>query len=220
MCQRSFTRQIPSVCVRKRSKQPVWKAGLRGPGVIWLCTCPGAVAGAAQTMTSAGARTHDAATTTEAGRQRTRERSGEQMPCRQRGLAPPASPVRYVHKGARGREGGVDPWTSPMLDAGVDLRDVQVAARHADPRTMMRYDRARRTSTATPTTSSLPTLPPAHSPRSQPELPMSGRGAMLCPWVDSRVGKNLEPSTDFGPCRRWPLGELSSSPCLGWSSAT
>ena len=29
-----------------------------------------------------------------------------------------------------------------MLDAGVDLRDVQIAARHADPRTTMRYDRA------------------------------------------------------------------------------
>lgn len=26
-----------------------------------------------------------------------------------------------------------------MLDAGVDLRDVQIAARHADPRTTMRY---------------------------------------------------------------------------------
>jgi Phage integrase family len=30
-----------------------------------------------------------------------------------------------------------------MLDAGVDLRDVQIAARNADPRTTMRYDRAR-----------------------------------------------------------------------------
>jgi integrase/recombinase XerD len=30
-----------------------------------------------------------------------------------------------------------------MLDAGVDLGDVQIAARHADPRTTMRYDRAR-----------------------------------------------------------------------------
>jgi hypothetical protein len=31
-----------------------------------------------------------------------------------------------------------------MLDAGVDLRDVQIAARHAAPRTTMRYDRARK----------------------------------------------------------------------------
>jgi len=30
-----------------------------------------------------------------------------------------------------------------MLDVGVDLRDVQIAARHADPRTTMRYERAR-----------------------------------------------------------------------------
>jgi hypothetical protein len=30
-----------------------------------------------------------------------------------------------------------------MLDAGVGLRDVQIAARHADPRTTMRHDRAR-----------------------------------------------------------------------------
>ena len=30
-----------------------------------------------------------------------------------------------------------------MLGAGVDLRDVQIAARHADRRTTMRYDRAR-----------------------------------------------------------------------------
>ena len=30
-----------------------------------------------------------------------------------------------------------------VLDAGVPLRDVQEAASHADPRTTMRYDRAR-----------------------------------------------------------------------------
>ncbi len=40
-------------------------------------------------------------------------------------------------------------FVTTMLDAGVDLRDVQIAARHADPRTTMRYDRAERTSTDT-----------------------------------------------------------------------
>jgi integrase/recombinase XerD len=32
---------------------------------------------------------------------------------------------------------------STSLDAGVPLRDVQEAASHADPRTTLRYDRAR-----------------------------------------------------------------------------
>ena len=31
-----------------------------------------------------------------------------------------------------------------MPGAGVDLRDVQIAARHADPRTTMLFDRARK----------------------------------------------------------------------------
>ncbi len=31
-----------------------------------------------------------------------------------------------------------------MLDAGRDMRDVQIAPRHADPRTTTRYDRARK----------------------------------------------------------------------------
>ena len=35
-------------------------------------------------------------------------------------------------------------FVTTMLDAGVDLRNVQIAARHADPRTTMRYDRARK----------------------------------------------------------------------------
>ena len=33
-------------------------------------------------------------------------------------------------------------YVTTMLDAGVDRRDVQIAARHADPRPTMRYDRA------------------------------------------------------------------------------
>jgi integrase len=34
-------------------------------------------------------------------------------------------------------------FVTTSFDAGVDLRDVQIAARHADLRTTMRYDRAR-----------------------------------------------------------------------------
>ncbi|WP_030443697.1 tyrosine-type recombinase/integrase [Actinoplanes subtropicus] len=35
-------------------------------------------------------------------------------------------------------------FVTTMLDAGVSLRDAQIAARHADPKTTMRYDRARK----------------------------------------------------------------------------
>ena len=48
------------------------------------------------------------------------------------------------------------------LDAGVPLRDVQEAASHADPRTTMRYDRARSPSTAT-SPRSLPPSSPAQA---------------------------------------------------------
>ena len=35
-------------------------------------------------------------------------------------------------------------FVTTMLDAGVSLRDVQIDARHADTRTTMRYERARK----------------------------------------------------------------------------
>ncbi len=35
-------------------------------------------------------------------------------------------------------------FVTTMLDAGISLRGVRIAARHADPRTTMRYDRARK----------------------------------------------------------------------------
>ena len=86
-------------------------------------------------------------------------------------------------------------FVTTMLDAGVDLRDVQIAARHADPRTTMRYDRARRTSTATPTTSWPPTWPPAPdqppSPAAQagrrPALPKSERWISACLGADPHI---------------------------------
>jgi integrase len=52
-------------------------------------------------------------------------------------LAAPELPSRSVRTPCATR-------SSPAaLDAGVPLRDVQEAASHADPRTTMRYDRAR-----------------------------------------------------------------------------
>jgi integrase len=48
------------------------------------------------------------------------------------GIAKPISPHTLRHA-----------FITAALDAGVPLRDVQEAASHADPRTTMRYDRAR-----------------------------------------------------------------------------
>ena len=58
--------------------------------------------------------------------------------------------LRHLAQHAGVRVTGLHPhmlrhtFVTTMLDAGVDLRDVQIAARHADPRTTMRYDRARK----------------------------------------------------------------------------
>jgi hypothetical protein len=76
-------------------------------------------------------------------------------------------------------------FVTTMLDAGVDLRDVQIAARHADPRTTMRYDRARNNLDRHPTTSSPPTWPPA--PDWCPTLPRSGRLRVGVHGGDARV---------------------------------
>ena len=61
-------------------------------------------------------------------------------------MAPGGSSAR-----SRARPGSARPWVrtrcgtfiTAALDACVPLRDVQEAASHADPRTTMRYDRAR-----------------------------------------------------------------------------
>jgi integrase/recombinase XerD len=51
---------------------------------------------------------------------------------RRAGIAKPVGPHTLRHA-----------FITAALDAGVPLRDVQEAASHADPRTIMRYDRAR-----------------------------------------------------------------------------
>ena len=60
---------------------------------------------------------------------------------------------RREDRATRGTQAGITKRVGPhtlrhafitaALDAGVPLRDVQEAASHADPRTTMRYDRAR-----------------------------------------------------------------------------
>jgi len=64
------------------------------------------------------------------------------------GTPPPAACGTWPSTRAYGSPGHIPtcsgtPSLSTMLDARVDLRDVQIAARHADPRTTTRYDRAR-----------------------------------------------------------------------------
>jgi len=72
-------------------------------------------------------------------------------------------------------------FVTTMLDAGVDLRDVQIAARHADPRTTMRYDRARKNLDRHPNY----ILAPTWRPERDGELP--GR-ADVSEWGTSGIG--------------------------------
>jgi len=65
-------------------------------------------------------------------------------------------------------------FVTTMLDAGVDLRDVQIAARHADPRTTMRYDRARNNLDRHPNYILAASWPPERD-----QLPRSGRSGGL-----------------------------------------
>lgn len=62
-------------------------------------------------------------------------------------------------------------FVTTMLDAGVDLRDVQIATHHADPRTTMRCDRARKNLNRHLSTSSRLKWPRA------PDLRREGTGA-------------------------------------------
>jgi integrase/recombinase XerD len=119
-------------------------------------------------------------------------------------------------------------FVTTMLDAGVDLRDVQIAARHADPRTTMHQVGPARTSTGTPTTSSPPTWPPAPDPacvsRSQARgrhtaLPKSGRCMPVYSYIyqyDANGRGNRQFSTaiqivDAPTMRFLPMGSFIST---------
>jgi hypothetical protein len=93
-------------------------------------------------------------------------------------------------------------FVTASFDAGADLRDVQIATRHADPRTTIGCEPAR-TWTATPTTSSLPTGPLAPDRTASPG-PCSGRRPAL-PMSGCRVRWRLGYRTDHaGATGRYP----------------
>ena len=90
-------------------------------------------------------------------------------------------------------------FVTTMLDAGVDLRHVQIAARHADPCTTMRYDRARQNLDRHPNyilaafmaSGTSPTYAsPAARPGRRTTLPNTGRCvvAYLCAGLDAVGG--------------------------------
>ena len=66
-----------------------------------------------------------------------------------------------------------------MPDTGVDLRDVQIAARHADPRTTMRYDRARKNPGRQPDYILAAYMASGTGPRPSPSGPSPGRRPAL-----------------------------------------
>jgi hypothetical protein len=95
---------------------------------------------------------------------------------RRAGIAKPVGPHTLRHA-----------FITAALDAGVPPRDVQEAASHADPRTAMRYDRARASLDGMPPTSSPPTSParrdnpdqPAAAPPGQAKLARRTTGTLV-----------------------------------------
>ena len=70
-------------------------------------------------------------------------RQAPTRPARRRADPPPGRAPRRDQQERRPAHAAARAFVTAALDAGVPLRDVQEAASHADPRTTMRYDRAR-----------------------------------------------------------------------------
>ena len=81
-----------------------------------------------------GGRTEGPVLLSATGLPMTRDMAGRVVKrlCKKAGITKRISPHSLRHS-----------YITAMLDAGVPLRDVQIAARHADPRTTTHYDRAR-----------------------------------------------------------------------------
>jgi hypothetical protein len=116
---------------------------------------------------------------------------------------------------------------STSFDAGVDLRDVQIAAHNADPRTTIRHYAPVRTSTAIPTTSSPPTSPLAPDQLSSMKRDRAENSALsnthlyalTCMLTHAlRLGGN-SPRSVVRRCRR-PQGDRISPITRGWVTAT
>jgi hypothetical protein len=102
------------------------------------------------------------------------------------------------------------------LDAGVPLREVQDAASHADPRTTMRYDRARKSLDRHATYIVQLTSPEqrgrfrAQIPKASPTVihGQAGRVAISPTWLpDATGGSDREPTA-----RQWPNDRVTGTP--------
>jgi site-specific recombinase XerD len=103
-------------------------------------------------------------------------------------------------------------FVTTMLDAGVDLRDVEIAARHADPAPQCVTTGPATTLTATPTTSWPPTWPPApdHAYVSRRRVPGDARHCGI-ESLRARMVMRARASS----CG---IGRIRGQPAPGWRS--
>ena len=96
------------------------------------------------------------------------------------------------------------------LDAGVPLRDAQILARHADPRTTEHYDRARGNLDRHASTSSPPTSPACEDHQGASTPPTMTRPQTHSPERTSHSSKAVRhedehpETTQHSGCNRWP----------------
>jgi site-specific recombinase XerD len=109
-------------------------------------------------------------------------------------------------------------FVTTMLDAGVDLRDVQIAARNADPRTTMRYGRTRKnldrqcwwsSPTATPTETSTASTP---GPPSASTCESMRKDQTMANTIDPTLAEKLRRESEQTKDDSYPDGARGSRP--------